>query len=224
MRMRLARPYTAPHTMSANVNYDFLVKTLLIGDSGVGKTAIMKRFTDGTFEPSYISTIGVDFAIRNLDIEGKRCKIQVWDTAGQERFRNITSAYYRGAHAIVIVFDVTSQESFRNVRFWLTEVARYASDDARTVLCANKTDMASKRVVDEETVQQLADELQLPVYEVSAKSSSNIDDVFTSASLRYLNERARTLAASYSEPLPAKRDTVDMSSDSNSIFRCCRMM
>lgn len=111
-----------------------------------------------------------------------------WDTAGQERFRNITSSYYRGAHAIIIVFDVTQEDSFRNVKFWLQETARYAADDARIVLCANKVDLAAKRVVDTEAIQQLAIDLQLPVLEVSAKDAKHIDEVFTTASLRYLNE------------------------------------
>uniref|UniRef100_A0A672H6H7 small monomeric GTPase n=1 Tax=Salarias fasciatus TaxID=181472 RepID=A0A672H6H7_SALFA len=88
---------------------DYLFKLLLIGDSGVGKSCLLLRFADDSYTDSYISTIGVDFKIRTVDMDGKTVKLQIWDTAGQERFRTITSSYYRGAHGIIIVYDVTEQ-------------------------------------------------------------------------------------------------------------------
>merc|ERR1712159_656276 len=102
-----------------NPEYDYLFKLLLIGDSGVGKSCLLFRFADDTYQESYISTIGVDFKIRTVELEGKTIKLQIWDTAGQERFRTITSSYYRGAHGIIVVYDVTDQESFNNVKTWL---------------------------------------------------------------------------------------------------------
>nr|CAD7393725.1 unnamed protein product [Timema cristinae] len=102
--------------------YDHLFKLLIIGDSGVGKSSLLLRFADNTFSGSYITTIGVDFKIRTVDVDGERVKLQIWDTAGQERFRTITSTYYRGTHGVIVVYDVTSGDSFANVKRWLHEI------------------------------------------------------------------------------------------------------
>ena len=99
-----------------NSEYDYLFKLLLIGDSGVGKSCLLLRFADDTYTESYISTIGVDFKIRTIQLDGKTIKLQIWDTAGQERFRTITSSYYRGAHGIIVVYDTTDSDSFEHVR------------------------------------------------------------------------------------------------------------
>ena len=101
--------------------YDYLFRMLLIGDSGVGKSCLLLRFADDSYNENFVSTIGVDFRIRSMSIDGKRCKTQIWDTAGQERFRTIAASYYRGAHGIIIAFDVTDRESFKNVRQWMQE-------------------------------------------------------------------------------------------------------
>jgi Ras-related protein Rab-8A len=102
--------------------YDHLLKLLLIGDSGVGKSCILLRYSDDSFTSSYITTIGIDFKIKNLVIDNSKAKLQIWDTAGQERFRTITTAYYRGAMGILVVYDVTNLDSFQSVRNWLKQI------------------------------------------------------------------------------------------------------
>ena len=138
----------------------------------------MLRFADDTYTESYISTIGVDFKIRTIELDGKTIKLQIWDTAGQERFRTITSSYYRGAHGIIVVYDVTDQESFNNVKQWLHEIDRYAAENVNKLLVGNKSDLSGKRVVSTEQGKEFADSLGIEFLETSAKTSTNVEQAF----------------------------------------------
>ncbi|KAJ1739820.1 ras GTPase [Coemansia sp. RSA 989] len=157
---------------------DYLFKLLLIGDSGVGKSCLLLRFADDTYTESYISTIGVDFKIRTIELDGKVVKLQIWDTAGQERFRTITSSYYRGAHGIIVVYDVTDSETFSNVKQWLQEIDRYASEGVNKLLVGNKSDLEDKRAVDFTEAQEFAKDLNISFLETSAKDSTNVENAF----------------------------------------------
>eukprot|EP00727_Mastigamoeba_balamuthi_P004728 m51a1_g14253 putative ras-related protein rab-1a (203) ;mRNA; f:268906-270511 len=161
-----------------NPEYDYLFKLLLIGDSGVGKSCLLLRFADDTYTESYISTIGVDFKIRTIELEGKTIKLQIWDTAGQERFRTITSSYYRGAHGIIVVYDVTDQISFNNVKQWLQEIERYACENVNKLLVGNKSDLTTKRVVEFQVAKDFAATLNIPFIETSAKNATNVETAF----------------------------------------------
>jgi len=174
--------------MSAMSDYDYLFKLLLIGDSGVGKSCLLLRFADNTYTDSYISTIGVDFKIRTLDIDGKTVKLQIWDTAGQERFRTITSSYYRGAHGIIVVYDVTDKVSFNNVKQWLGEIDRYACQSVNKLLVGNKADLVEKKVVDYNEAKEFADSLGISFLETSAKSAQNVEEAFLTMT-RQIKER-----------------------------------
>ncbi|KAJ3337305.1 GTP-binding protein [Gonapodya sp. JEL0774] len=147
-------------------------------ECSVGKSCLLLRFSDDSFTPSFITTIGIDFKIRTVDLDGKRVKLQIWDTAGQERFRTITTAYYRGAMGILLVYDVTDERSFNNVRNWIRNIEQHATEGVNKVLIGNKCDMTDKRQVTKEQGQALADEYGIRFVETSAKSNQGVEEAF----------------------------------------------
>ncbi|XP_071131447.1 ras-related protein Rab-26-like isoform X6 [Mytilus edulis] len=154
-------------------------KVMLIGDSGVGKTCLLVRFKDGAFlSGSFISTVGIDFRNKVVDVEGTKVKLQIWDTAGQERFRSVTHAYYRDAHALLLLYDVTNKASFDNIRAWLGEINEYAQEDVVIMLLGNKADMAGERMIRTEDGEKLAKEYNVAFMETSAKTGMNVDLAF----------------------------------------------
>ncbi|KAH7297212.1 hypothetical protein KP509_26G059100 [Ceratopteris richardii] len=160
-------------------DYEYLIKLLLIGDSGVGKSCLLLRFAEDSFTTSFITTIGIDFKIKTIELDGKRVKLQIWDTAGQERFRTITTAYYRGAMGILLVYDVTDKATFDNVRNWIKNIEQHAAENVNRVLIGNKADMdPSKRAVTTAEGQALADEFGLKFFETSAKTNLNVENAF----------------------------------------------
>jgi len=181
--------------MSTKRDYDYLFKLVLIGDSGVGKSCLLLRFADDNFTDSYISTIGVDFRFRTITIDDKIVKLQIWDTAGQERFRTITSAYYRGADGIIMVYDVTSSESFDHVEEWLSEVDRYANENTSKLLVGNKADLIEEKQVTKETAQSFADKLSIPFLETSAKTATNVDNAFLTMAKELIKTKELTAGA-----------------------------
>ncbi|CAG0893181.1 unnamed protein product [Darwinula stevensoni] len=158
-------------------DFDHLLKLLIIGDSGVGKSSLLIRFADNTFMGSYITTIGVDFKIRTVELDGERIKLQIWDTAGQERFRTITSTYYRGTHGVIIVYDVTDGESFANVKRWLHEIDQNCDTVCR-ILVGNKNDDPSRKVVMREDALRFAEQMEIQMFETSAKDNINVEEMF----------------------------------------------
>ncbi|XP_046577644.1 ras-related protein Rab-37-like isoform X6 [Haliotis rubra] len=164
--------------MLACIRTEFL-QVMLIGDSGVGKTCLLVRFKDGTFlSGSFISTVGIDFRNKVVDVEGTKVKLQIWDTAGQERFRSITHAYYRDAHALLLLYDVTNKASFDNIRAWLAEINEYAQEDVVIMLLGNKADIAGERVIRREDGERLAKEYGVAFMETSAKTGMNVELAF----------------------------------------------
>ncbi|CAH3039453.1 ras-related protein Rab-37-like [Pocillopora verrucosa] len=168
-----------PTRRPASDNFDVACKVMLLGDSGVGKTCVLVRFKDGAFlSGSFISTVGIDYKNKIVDVEGTKVKLQIWDTAGQERFRSITHAYYRDSQALLLLYDVTSESSFENIRAWLAEIYEYASSDVIIMLLGNKADLNKERVVSREQGEKLAKDHNVAFMETSAKSGLNVDLAF----------------------------------------------
>ncbi|KAL2491096.1 Ras-related protein RABA2a [Abeliophyllum distichum] len=159
-------------------DYDYLFKVVLIGDSGVGKSNLLSRFTRNEFCLESKSTIGVEFATRTLQVEGRTVKAQIWDTAGQERYRAITSAYYRGALGALLVYDVTKPTSFENVSRWLKELRDHADSNIVIMLIGNKTDLKHLRAVATEDAQNFAEKEGLSFIETSALEATNVEKAF----------------------------------------------
>ncbi|XP_072996118.1 ras-related protein Rab11C-like [Typha latifolia] len=158
--------------------YDYLFKIVLIGDSGVGKSNILSRFTRNEFCLESKSTIGVEFATRTLQIESKTIKAQIWDTAGQERYRAITSAYYRGAVGALLVYDITKKQNFDNILRWLRELRDHADANIVIMMVGNKSDLHHLRSVSEDDAQVLAEKEGLSFLETSALEAFNIEKAF----------------------------------------------
>jgi Ras-related protein Rab-1A len=158
--------------------YDYLLKLLLIGDSGVGKSCLMLLFADDSCKWSYIGTIGIDFKVQTIQLDGKTVKLQIWDTAGQERFRTISANYYRGAHGIIVVYDVTNRESYNNVKQWMQEIDRYGNKKVNLLIVGNKCDLTADKVVDYTTAKEYVDQLGITFMEVSAKNATNVEKAF----------------------------------------------
>ena len=154
-------------------------KVLLLGDSTVGKTCFLMRFTENTFQEIHMSTIGLDYRFKKMTLENQEvATVQIWDTAGQDRFRAITKNYYKGAHGILLIYDVTNQKSFDNVKNWVGQIRENASEKAIIYIVGNKVDDTAHRVVSKEQGEETAKEFNLKFYEASAKEDINIAPTF----------------------------------------------
>ncbi|PWA54415.1 small GTPase superfamily, Ran GTPase, P-loop containing nucleoside triphosphate hydrolase [Artemisia annua] len=163
----------------ADDDYDYLFKVVLIGDSGVGKSNLLSRFTRNEFSLESKSTIGVEFATRSIKVDDKVVKAQIWDTAGQERYRAITSAYYRGAVGALLVYDVTRHVTFENVERWLKELRDHTDSNIVIMLVGNKSDLRHLRAVTTEDAKAFAEKENTYFMETSALESSNVENAFT---------------------------------------------
>ncbi|EIN08001.1 GTPase [Punctularia strigosozonata HHB-11173 SS5] len=164
--------------MAEGSNYDYLFKIVLIGDSGVGKSNLLSRFTRNEFNLESKSTIGVEFATRSINVDGKTIKAQIWDTAGQERYRAITAAYYRGAVGALLVYDITKHGSYTNVTRWLKELRDHADANIVIMLVGNKSDLKHLRAVPTDEAKAFSTENGLSFIETSALDATNVESAF----------------------------------------------
>lgn len=195
-------------------DYDHLMKIAVVGDSAVGKTSLLLRFVDDEYRSSYSSTIGVDFNIKMMELDGKIIKLQIWDTAGQERFRAIVNSYYRGAHVVIIAFDLSDRESFMHVPKWYDETMRHAVE-TKLILVGCKSDLEHE--VSRQEIDDITKEYDMSYYECSAKKYSNngIDNIFEGIIRSNINlaEKTRIKPLTVFEPAMI---------DSN--YKCCTIL
>mmetsp|Transcript_23897 Transcript_23897/g.33431 ORF Transcript_23897/g.33431 Transcript_23897/m.33431 type:complete len:216 (-) Transcript_23897:306-953(-) len=201
-----------------------LVKLVLIGDSGVGKTCILSRFVDNEFNDHFFSTIGVDFKARTLYVADQKVKVQIWDTAGQERFRTITSSYYRGAKGIMIVYNVADRESFENANNWLSEAEKFADPSIAKLLVGNKADLPrSQHKVSPADASEFAQKHNISWIETSAKEGTNVEEAFRAICAKVLKEQQTELSMDNSRGGTGASVRIDSSDDkkSNNSQNCC---
>jgi len=186
--------------MSFDKNYNSTFKVLVLGESGVGKTSIIRRFTEEQYQESYISTIGIDSRSKVVNIGDENVRLQIWDTAGQERFRTLTSAYYRGAMGIILVYDVTSEYSFSSITNWLETIVQNESKNVCKLLVGNKIDCEEDyKVISTEKGKERADDTGLQFFETSAKTGDKINEVFMEMG-KMINEAKRKKLEEAQEP------------------------
>ncbi|KAF0973285.1 hypothetical protein FDP41_008492 [Naegleria fowleri] len=157
---------------------DYCLKLIVIGDSGAGKSCVMRRYLESNFYEDQTHTIGVEFGAKNINCGGKKIKLQIWDTAGQERYRSVVRSYYRDAIGAVVVYDITNEESFRNVKRWIEDARELSDDNVTCVLVGNKKDKEDERKVNFMRGSQMAQSLEAAFFETSAVTGEGIEDVF----------------------------------------------
>jgi small GTP-binding protein len=159
--------------------YDEKIKLMIIGETRTGKTSLISRYCKGDYSESpYLSTIGIDFQIKNLTINSKKIRLQIWDTAGQERFRNIAKNYYQSSDGFIIVYDITNSESFQTLDYWIEEIKSNSHEFTKMILVGNKCDLEDERQVKKEEGKDYAKKEKIKFYEVSAKEGTNINTAF----------------------------------------------
>ncbi|CAD8136030.1 unnamed protein product [Paramecium pentaurelia] len=157
--------------------YEQLIKILLLGNSGVGKTQILLRYSENNFRTGYMCTIGVDFKIKKLQVDEKVVKMQIWDTAGQERYQTLTQNFYKGAMGILLVFALNNKDSLKDIDKWMNQIKQHTNENIIKVLIGNKADI-KERCISNEEAQSLATKYGIPYFETSAKDGTNINEVF----------------------------------------------
>lgn len=202
-------------------DYDYLFKVVLIGDSGVGKSNLLSRFTRNEFNLESKSTIGVEFATKSIEAEGKKIKAQIWDTAGQERYRAITSAYYRGAVGALLVYDISKHGTFENVERWLKELRDHADQNIVVLLVGNKSDLDHMRAVTTDEAKAFAEKHQLAFMETSAQDGKGVNDAFhliLTEIYRLMSAKSalQTDTDSRNKVLSGKREPILVNNDANS--------
>ena len=168
---------------------DIVYKLLLLGESSVGKTSIILRYIENSFNESDISTCGIDVKCKYVSCENKKIRLDIWDTAGQERFRGLTKNYFRGGHGFIFVYDITNKESFDKLKGWMKDAKEKIENDYKMIIVGNKKDCEDKRQIDFQTLKEFGEVKQINYFEVSAKTGEGIDQIFNDFVIELLKYR-----------------------------------
>lgn len=198
------------------------IKVMLLGESQIGKTSIIQRYVKNNFNLSYITTVGIDFQLKKLEINNKTVKLQIWDTAGQERFKNITKNYFHSSDGFIIGYDITSRNSFNNVSTWLNEINENASEEIQKILIGNKCDLSERQVSTEEG-KKLAEENGMKFFETSAKSDINVKEVFESITKDIIECQEKSNGENNRNSITINRETEKKKDESSKDKKkCCK--
>ena len=173
---------------SPEINYDYLLKYIIIGDAAVGKSNLLLRFAQDDFKAEYQLTIGVEFGAKNLDINNKRFRLQIWDTAGQENYRSITRAYYKNSVCAILVYDISNRESFEHISNWVEDCTAQSPKTVFMVLVGNKSDLSEYRQVTFEEGKEMAKKNNMIFFETSAKTGENVEKIFVDSAKEINNK------------------------------------
>jgi len=209
------------------MSYNYLFKIVVIGDHNCGKSCILLRFSENTFRSDHISTLGVDFKLKTIQLDQDKVRLELWDTAGMERYRTIYNSYYHSANGIMCVFDLTNARSFENLEnYWLKQVKENAPPDAVIIVVGNKADLEEQRQVDFERAEKLAKKVGVSLFEVSAKTGINCDDAFHELAMAMRDKMLSSGRHSDSEDSDALStafhvDGVIMGERKSALSKCC---
>ena len=190
-------------------NFSVFFKILLIGDLGVGKSCVILRYVEGDFPGNIMSSIGVDFKTKQIELDDHSIKMQIWDTAGHEKFRTITTSYYKSAQAIIILYDITQKSSFDHIRNWITEIDKFGKQGVLKVIVGNKLDLENNRKITKEAAENLALKYGVKLWEVSAKDNTNIEEMFLDTIKTLLEKNSKIISegSSMANNIQLNKDT-----------------
>ena len=190
-----------------SIDFDIKFKIMVIGESKVGKTSVIKKYTQNKFGGVYLTTVGVDFQDKIINIDDRKIRLQIWDTAGQERFRNITKNYFNSSNGFLLIYDITDKESLEHLNFWNAQIQLNAPAKSKSVLLGNKCDLEGSRAVSIEEGKIFAEKNKIKFFETSAKNGTNIDQAFEYLANEIYNEQKMEIRSVTSSQVLSKSQT-----------------
>ena len=173
---------------SIEEDFDEKLKLMILGDSEVGKSSVLRKYCKNEFMSKYISTIGIDFQLKYINVNNKKIRLQVWDTAGQERYKVVAKNYFNTSDGFIVMYDITNRESFVNINNWMEQITTLGGNDVKYIIFGNKNDLSEKREVEIDEGKELAKKYKCKFFETSAKEGNNVEAGFKSITMDILGD------------------------------------